>query len=82
MEVNEVLINYLIILIITKILKNDQECRKTEFFFIDFAKASFISGNESVVEMPEPVDAACIPSFDPNEEIWRYDFTFDDCGIG
>ena len=57
----------------------NEECRATEFFFVDFAHASFIDGNTSTVEMPDVLSPFCIPQFQNNT--WTYNFSFDDCNI-
>ena len=50
----------------------DEMCRTTEFFFVDFAHASFVDGNASTVEMPEIVDPMCIPQFENDSWTYRY----------
>ena len=57
----------------------NEECRSTEFFFVDFAHASFIDGNGSTVEMPPVLSPMCIPQF--TNASWTYSFGFEECNI-
>ena len=57
----------------------NETCRGSHYSWIDF-NSTFVDGNVSTVEMPDPLGATC--KADGAGTAWEYSFAFTECNVG